>query len=437
MSGSSGVAAPPRPAPTPAQRMPSPFSLPLHALRLAGKCALPLILWFSVGEAVRFGLLYLGTEISHGDFRQARLVATIAVMTLVVMLAMVTTAGMLYSLRGALWETAARGGEPERFWAALDRIAPAFAAIYLTWGFVRRDAQDFVQMDWLHNQDENFWRPIWAATAEGKEAVTTAGIGLTDLDWRVSLAAMVVAIGLRWLFNRMVERGEGKAAGVASALSEFALFFFGLNATVTLAALRADWVGHRKIVADSGELWKQAKENVPGWEVFWRTVGEIWPYLVDALLVPLTWLTIAILVFGAFREDTRSAVLGLRRLEQGVDRLEQSHDVTQRSFNRVTGGFTGRWIPLINTFRLTIKGGAPLFGLMCVLYVSLRLGADYADRGVRTLIDPATPYSWMVIGQPILFVKNLLVTTLTMCLLAATFDIAATRARISGQAINA
>ncbi|MET9341577.1 hypothetical protein [Nonomuraea sp. NPDC003804] len=436
MSGSSGVAAPPRPAPTPAQRMPSPFSLPLHALRLAGRCALPLIMWFSVGEAARFGLLYLGTEISHGDYRQARLVATIAVMTLVVMLAMVTTAGMLYSLRGALWETAARGDEPERFFAALDRIAPAFAAIYLTWNFVRRDALDFSGLDWLHNLDDNFYDPILTATAEGKKAETTAGTGLIDLDWRVSLGAMVVAMGLRWFFNRMVERGEGRSAGVASAMSEFALFFFGLNATLTLAALRSDWVGHRQVVAESGELWKQAKENVPGWEAFWGTVGEITPYLVDALIVPLTWLTLAILVFGAFSEDTRSAVRGIRRLETGVDRLEQSHDMTQQSFNRVTGSFMERWVPLVNTFRLVIKGGAALFGLMCVLYVALRLGADYADRGVRTLIGSETPYWWLVISEPIEFVKDLLVTTLTMCLLAATFDIAATRARLSGQAVN-
>ncbi|MEU7900063.1 hypothetical protein AB0B45_45435 [Nonomuraea sp. NPDC049152] len=435
MSGSPGVAAPPRPAPTPAQRMPSPFSLPLHALRLAGKCALPLIMWFSVGEAARFGLLYLGTEISHGDFHQARLVATVAVMTLVVMLAMVTTVGMLYSLRAALWETAARG-EGERFFAALDRIAPAFAAIYLTWNFVLRDALAFSDLDWLHNLDENFYSPILSAVAEGKKAETTAGMGLADLDWRVSLASMVVALGLKWFFNRMVERGEGKVAGVASALSEFALFFFGLNATLTLASLRADWVGHRRVVAGSGELWKQAKDNVPGWEAFWRAVGEIWPFFVDALFVPLTWLTIAILVFGAFSEDTRTAVRGVRRLEEGVDRLEQSHDVTQRSFNRVTGSFMERWVPLVNTFRLTIKGGAPLFGLMCLLYVALRLGADFADRGVHTLIGSETPYWWLVIGEPVAFVKNLLVTTLTMCLLAATFDIAATRARLSGQAIS-
>ncbi|GAA2365098.1 hypothetical protein GCM10010404_19380 [Nonomuraea africana] len=416
--------------------MPSPFSLPVHALRLAGKCALPLIMWFSVGEAARFGLLYLGTEISHGDYRQARLVATIAVMTLVVMLAMAITAGMLHSLRGALWETAARGGESERFWVALDRIAPAFAAIYLTWNFVRRDAQAFIQLDWLHNQDENFYKPILAAAAEGKKAETTAGMGLADLDWRVSLASMLVAMGLRWFFNRMVERGEGKAAGVASALSEFALFFFGLNATLTLASLRADWVGNRQVVAESGELWQQARENVPGWEAFWAAVGEVRPYLVDALIVPLTWLTIAILVFGAFSEEARTAVRGVRRLEAGVDRLEQSHDLTQRSFNRVTGSFVERWVPLVNTFRLVVKGGAPLFGLMCLLYVSLRLGADYADRGVRTLIGSETPYWWLVIGQPVSFVKDLLVTTLTMCLLAATFDIAATRARLTGQAVS-
>ncbi|GAA2689839.1 hypothetical protein GCM10010412_079120 [Nonomuraea recticatena] len=417
--------------------MPSPFSLPLHALRLAGKCALPLIMWFSVGEAARFGLLYLGTEISHGDYRQARLVATIAVMTLVVMLAMAITTGMLHSLRGALWETAARGGESERYWVALDRIAPAFAAIYLTWNFVRRDAQDFISLDWLHNLDQNFYNPILTGVAEGKEAETTAGAGLSDLDWRVSLASMAVAMGLRWFFNRMVERGEGKVAGVAAALSEFALFFFGLNATMTLASLRADWVGHRQVVAESGELWKQAKENVPGWESFWTALGEIRPYLVDALIVPLTWLTIAILVFGAFSEEARTAVRGVRRLEEGVDRLEQSHTITQNSFNRVTGSFMERWVPLVNTFRLVIKGGAALFGMMCLFYVALRLGADYADRGVRTLIGSETPYWWLVISEPIEFVKNLLVTTLTMCLLAATFDIAATRARRSGQAINA
>src|SRR4051794_6957816 len=107
VSAMSGVMAPSRPVPAPGP-MPSPFSLPLHALRIAGKCALPLIAWFSAGQAVRFGLLYLGTEISHGDARQLRLVATIAVLTLIVMASMTITAGMLWSVRGALWEIRAR-----------------------------------------------------------------------------------------------------------------------------------------------------------------------------------------------------------------------------------------------------------------------------------------------------------------------------------------
>ena len=70
-----------------------------------------------------------------------------------------------------------------------------------------------------------------------------------------------------------------------------------------------------------------------------------------------------------------------------------------------------------------------LFGMMCLCYVSLHVGAEYAMRGVRTLIGSKVEWRWMLVGAPVDFVKNLLVTVLTMALLAAAFDIAATRGR--------
>ncbi|MBB3728844.1 hypothetical protein [Nonomuraea dietziae] len=433
MSGSSGVAAPPRPAPPPAQRMPSPFSLPLHALRLAGKCALPLIMWFSVGEAVRFGLMYAGTEIAYGDdLRQVRLVATMTFLTLVVMTSMAVITGMLYSLRGALWEIRARqadGEADERFWKAMDRVAPTFAAIYMTWSFHREDAREFVQLDFFHNIDQ-----VAADAFQGVKSVV--GRGLIDLDWRVSLGAMAVAFALKLLFAKMVEKGTGKFAGIAAAFSEFAFVFYGLNATVAIADARAEWMEHRAVVSTTGEVWSQAKETVPGWEAVWGAVGEVWPFMVDAVVMPLTWLTVAILVFGAFADDTRTMLRGTR-FERGVDRLESSHDLTQKSFDRVTGGFQERWVPLANSLRLTLKGGAALFGMMCLSYVALHVGAEYALRGVRTLVGSGTPWYWLLIGPPIDMVKELVVTVLTMALLAATFDLAATRARLSGQAVSA
>ncbi|MFD2356069.1 hypothetical protein ACFSTC_52625 [Nonomuraea ferruginea] len=99
----------------------------MHTLRLAGKCALPLILWFSADELVRYVLLYAGTEVAYGDFRQLRLVAVMTILTLVVLAAMTVTTGMLHSMRGALWEVRARaadGVEDERFFRTLDRMAP-------------------------------------------------------------------------------------------------------------------------------------------------------------------------------------------------------------------------------------------------------------------------------------------------------------------------
>ncbi|MFI6501998.1 hypothetical protein [Nonomuraea typhae] len=427
MSGPTGVMAPPSPGPAPAQRMPSPYSLPLHTLRLAGKCALPLITWFAAGEAVRFGLLYLGTEISHGDYRQVRLVLSVAVLTLVVMASMAVVSGMLYSLRSAMWEMRAREDD-EPFWRAMDRVAPAYAVLYLAWGFQREDARDFVQMDWLHNVDQ-----FLDETFLGNDS--TVGRGLIDLDWRISLGAMAAAIGLRMLFSRMVEQGKGRFSGLSAAFSEFAVVFFGLNATMVFAKARLDWVEHRGVVQTSEQVLADAKEHVPGWESFWGAVGEVWPYVMDGVVVPLTWLTIAVLVYGAFADDARTALRGTR-LERHLDRLETSHDLTQRSFNRFTGGFQERWVPLANSFRLTVKGGAALFGMMCLSYVVLHAGAEYALRGVRTLIGSETEWFWLVLGYPVDFVKSLLLTCLTMSLLAATFDIAATRARARGEAIT-
>ncbi|WP_336208527.1 hypothetical protein [Nonomuraea sp. LPB2021202275-12-8] len=419
--------------------MPSPFSLPLHALKLAGKCALPLILWYSAGELARWATLYLASEIQHGDFRQARLIAAYVLLTLVILISMTMITGMLQSLRRVLWETRARradGEQDERFWSSLNRVAPAFAVIYMAWSLHIEDASDFQQMDLFHNLDDNLYTPIFNNVANGTNEAATYGVGLVSLDWRVSLAAMVVTFGLRVLFGKLVEQGKGNFSGIAAAFAEFSFVFCALMALYNLTSARGDWTEHRAVVGGVKSTWEQAKESIPGWEAFWAWVAEIWPHVVDALAVPLTWLAVAVLVFGASVDDTRRALRGTR-LEKGVDKLEQSHSLTQRAVDRVIGGFTERWVPVVNAFRITIKGGATLFGLVCLLYVGLHVGADWAERGVRTLIGSDVPYMWLFVSYPVVFVKELLMTALTFCVLAAAFDIAATRARLRGEDITA
>ncbi|GAA1622300.1 hypothetical protein GCM10009733_018590 [Nonomuraea maheshkhaliensis] len=409
--------------------MPSPYSLPLHALRLAGKCALPLIFWFAAGQLTRFVLMYAATEVAYGDFRQVRLVLVMTLLTLIVLAAMTVTTGMLYTLRSSLWEIRAREGvADERFFRALDRVAPAFAVLYLAWGFQNRDARETIQMDYFHNFQEGLNNSLF-----GEE--NFVGRGLIDLDWRVSIGAMVVTFGLKLLFAKLVENGKGKFAGFGAAFSEFAFVFYGLNGTVAIADARSEWMEHRAVIADTKDVWTKAQENLPLWKDVTEVFDDLWPIFLDSVAVPLAWLTVAMLVFGAYSDETRTLVKGTR-LERGVDRLEGAHDLTQKSFDQVTGGFKDRWLPLANSLRMIYRAGLPLFGMMCLCYVALDVGGQYADRGLRTLIGSQSEWLWAVQGPPLAFVRDCAVTVLTMALLAATYDIAATRARLSGESLN-
>ncbi|SDI53067.1 hypothetical protein [Nonomuraea jiangxiensis] len=411
--------------------MPSPYSLPAHALRLAGKCALPLALWFAAGELVRFVLLYGATEIAYGDLRQVRLVGTMTLLTFIVLAAMTVTTGMLHSLRGALWEMRARSGDgvaEEHFFRTLDRVAPAFAVLYLAWGFQVEDARDIYQMDLFHH-----FYDMTDAAWFGEDS--QVGRGLVDLDWRVSLGAMAVTFLLKLLFAKLVEKQKGKFYGFLAAFSEFAFVFYGLNATLAAAQLRSDWVEHRNVVANTEHVWAQAEKSVPLWDTVTGAIGDVWPLITDAVAVPLAWLTVAMLVFGAYSDQTRTLVKGTR-LERGVDRLEGSHDLTQRSFDQVTGGFRDRWLPLANSLRMIFKGGLPLFGMMCLCYVSITVGSEYAERAVVKLIGAGSEWVWVFQGPPLTFVRQMIATALSMALLAATYDIAATRARLSGEPLD-
>ncbi|GAA5085515.1 hypothetical protein HNP84_008588 [Thermocatellispora tengchongensis] len=424
MSGSSGLAAPPRP-PAPAQRVPSPYALPLYTLRLLARCGVALVAWFAAGQVVRFALLYLGTEISHGDYRQARLVATMLVFTLVVAANLVVTTGMLYSIRGALAEMRARRAEnegDERFLVALDRVAPAFAVIYLTWGLHVQDARDFVALDQLHNID--------AAVTYAFDGIEyDIGRGLSDLNFTISLIIMFVAWVVRIIFERRYESGNGRFSGAFAAFAELSFAFFGLTATFELIEERSDWLGHRSVVAASGEMMTQAEEKIPGWSAFWGGLGEIRPYVIDALALPLMWLAVAILVYGADVNDTRAAIRGMR-LDRAEARYDQAHSLTRTAVARLTMSVQERWIPILHALRLTVRGGAPLFGMFCLSYAGIQIGMAYADRALRHLIGSDRPYIWLVFDHPVSLAIQLVSTLLTMCLLGATFDIAATRARL-------
>lgn len=427
VSGTSALAAPRQDAaPRRASWTLSPYALPLNALRILAKCALPLILWFSAGRLVRWGLLLLAATISHGSWYQARLVMTMLLFTLVVMTSLATTVGMLYVVREALLETQARraGGEAkESMLNALNRTALVFAGIYTTWGFVADDAREFADIDIMRQPDRYL-----LDAGSGNDSGVAAG--LLNLDPKVSLATMIVAYVVKWYFGRRHEAGEGRFSGILATFGELAFAFYGINAIAAAVGARSDWIGQRSAVAAWHDFAANAEESVPGWKAATEWLGGVWPHVVDALAIPLTWLTIGILVYGAYAEDTRTTIRGTR-LEHAAVHLERTHNWTRLALAKLSAGWTARWIPLLNSLRLTVSGGAPLFGLFALCYVGLDIGGDYLLRAGRYLTASEQPYLWFATGEPVVYVVDLVVTLVTMCLIAATFDLAATRRRLT------
>ncbi|MFF4991224.1 hypothetical protein ACFY19_28855 [Streptosporangium saharense] len=434
MSGTPAMS-PPLPSPRAAGRGPSTltaYSLPTHTLRILGACGISLVLWFSAGRAIRAGLLWAGTELSHGDYRQARLVVTMLIFTLIVMNELVITVGMLYSVRGALREIRVRraGDEAdESLFGALNRATLVFATIYMAWSFHVDDARDFVSLDITHNVGQDLVRTF------AGETVTT-GTGLVGLDVRLSIGIAVVAYGLKALFGWWHANDRVRGSGIMATFFELAFAFYSINAMFTLVSARSDWLSSRVAVTTLNGWLEQAQGGIPGWKEVTGVVAEVWPYVVSALVEPLTWLTVASLVYGAFAEDTRAVVRGTR-LDTVADRMEQTHTLTRSTMTRATTGFQERWVPPANAFRLAVRGGAALFGLFCLLYVLIRVGTDYADQGIRMLVGSEEPYIWVFLGNPAGVVRELIVKVLTICLLAATFDIAATRSREAGEIVSA
>lgn len=399
-------------------------------MRLAGRCALPLFVWYSFGELARFGLLVGGTELSHGSWPQLRYALTMLVFVVMVLLSLIVTIGMFHSLRGGLTEMRRRraDGEPgERFLGGLGRAIVPYVALYLAWGRHIDDVREFLATDIERQSGEKGYLGAWADffTGEGQGTAT----GLIGLDWTITFVIMSAAFVLRLPFAFWYDRRGGRIAALATAFCELTFFYYG----AAVVAGRKEWVSERAIVVWWNDAWERLEKSVPGWQAAAEFLGEARTLVWDTLVLSAVWLTVAILVYGAYAEDVRAAIRGTR-LETGVNRAERAalrrtHRLTRKGAGQVFGGW-GHWVPLANTVRLAVRGGAPLFGLFALCFAAIQAADGYLWRGMVYLLDGGHPLLfWNVLFVPMTFVREFVTTALTVCLLAATFDLAATRGR--------
>ncbi|MET8161769.1 hypothetical protein ABZT47_35890 [Sphaerisporangium sp. NPDC005289] len=411
-------------------RTPSVWSLPLHALRLAGRCVLPLVMWYSAGQLVRFGLMVGGTELGHGSMKDLRYALTMLVFIVMVMAGLVVSVGMFSSLRGALWEMRARradGDQDEGFVSTQSRVIIPFVALYLAWGWHLDDVRDYLSMDILRQSDDKGALGAFYDLATGEQP-DTARI-LIGLNFTATLVIMAVAFLARYFFTLWYERDQARTAALAVAFCELSFFYYGAQVVASRGEVVGGWLGSRVAASWMGNLFDGLQVHIPGLAALGELLDAVKPYAWDALVLPAAWLTVAILMYGAYAEDARGVIRGTRlegvATQAGTMLTARTHSLTRRTLVRLFGRWAD-WVPLMNTLRLTIRGGAPLFGYFALCFVGLRVGADYASRGIVYLLGSDHPMLYLnVLLVPVDFAVDLVVTVLTICLLAATFDIAA------------
>ncbi|RKS71107.1 hypothetical protein BZB76_5593 [Actinomadura pelletieri DSM 43383] len=400
----------------------SPLILPWATLKLAGRFLLPLALWFTVGELLRYGAMYGGYRL--GSMKgTAATVAPIATIGLLVVITLTVAVLMVHSVREGLDVVHAREadgdltpwavGNEESVVGALGRAALPFVIFYLAWGLQGEDAREFADM------------AASRGFAEGGIQGQIDSLGmLLSLEKHIGLAIgltaglFVLKVAAEWRLEERLPR----AVGALVAFLEINFALFGIFTIDHLRNKGTEWFTER-------QAWAWVTD-VAG------PALQLWGPFKEAVLGALIWLVIAGVILGLDARDEQ-IVLGRSRAAQrlaragGVDRVNSPREI-------LTRGLREMWLPAWYGLRLVRRSGMMPFATFCLLFAGLDLAEEGSRRFVYELIGPHE-VTWWIQALPFVGYGTALVfEILRICLLAAAFNLVMARvtARTAAKAVD-
>ena len=389
----------------------SPLVLPWATLKLAGRFVLPLALWFTVGELLRYGAMYAGYRLGAMKGVAAN-VAPITTVGLLVVITLAVTVLMVHSVREGLDVVTARDsgggltpwavGNEESVLGAIGRAALPFVIFYLAWGKQGEDAREFAGM------------AASRGFAEGGFEGQLKGAGmLLPMERHLGLAIGLTAglFVLKVLAEWRLEERLPRAIGALVAFLEINFALFGIFTIDHLRGEGVDWFTARQAWA-----WVDGAAG---------PVLDLWPPFKDAVLGALIWLVIAGVVLGLDAGDERVVLGGsraARRLARagGIDRSGSPREL-------LTRGFREMWLPAWYGLRLVRRSGLMPFAVFCLLFAGLDVAEEASRRVVYELIGPHEVTWWMRALPFVGYGTGLVFEILRVCLLAAAFNLVMAR----------
>ncbi len=400
----------------------SPVWLPWWTIKLMVRFVVPLALWYSIGELLRYAIMYAGYK---GGLHHSAV--PVAALSLMVMAQLGVTLAMMFSVREglpAIQERDASGnlapwalGDEEGIFGALGRALLPFMIFYLAWGWYSQDAKDFISSA----EGRGFAENGLGGQLQGQGLLLT----LQKHPW-LAIALVVVFFLLKFAGERWVMPKLPRIGGIFVAFTEVNWTLFGIFTVEKLRGWAGGWIGGRIV-------WHWVASPFGGFfGRLFHPVIEYWPLFKDAVLGSLVWLVIAGVILGVDAMD-EEAILGRGRAGRRLARVAGLHK-EHKPHEVLTRDLRDKWLPTWFGLRLIKRSGIVTFAVFCALYAALYLGEDAARRGVYYLIGPHPIDFWATRMYPVEFGVGMVFQMARICLLAAAFNLVMARVNARNRA---
>ncbi|MFD1939481.1 hypothetical protein ACFSKW_49270 [Nonomuraea mangrovi] len=376
--------------------MASPLWLPAESLRLAGRHLLPLAFFYSAGRLVHDLILLVAAYTA--DVEGPRKYVGFAVMSLAVLATLAAYIAMFRVIRRGeapdpSGTTAGDVGD-DRLRTAIAHTLLPFLVFYGAWGLFAEDVRQY---------------SVLAQELGGVQQIDN----LSFDPLLVTGAIAAVTFAVRALLEKWYERGRGAFAGVLTTAFESMWMFFAVISLEVFVSARIEWLTSRAAWA----MVSDALGAVLG--PLADLVGVVLPRPVEALVLPLVWLTIAAVVYGRDMSREEEIVAGTR--------VEPTAGAVWRRLPRqirsaaefLTGGLRDKYTPMLNGMRYVLSAGARFYLTFCLCYVLLLLAREWTFVGVTRLVGPHESNWWTMWHGPVRFGVTALFEVARISLLAA------------------
>lgn len=334
----------------------------------------------------------------------------------------------------------ALAGLPTRSARQIDIFATIivpFFAIYLAWQMFREDWLDFEYR---------------AVPYRVGKALTTPGTEIDPQMLPVGTLTFVIigaALVARFALGRFKDRLPPWLLPIQvymDALWVFLVLTFSASKGLTILINPSAWLAERRIVVWFNETKDSVFSQVEFLGSLWKGVTWAVGTVFGGAAVPLIWLAVACIVYGATAKadwHAEARRLGGDRLGRWFERTAPTRTQLSSRWKRVPGkvrtevrdqftGQIGKFKPITDSAHVIAAGGLLAISLYVLGYLGLawldvfgsffraQIGSGYLLRGMSWLLGPHDITFWFGTWDALALVSHSIIEPLRICLIATT-----------------